>query len=116
MTIIDNITDQASQLTRVILEDGTLLSLTLTYHPTIQRWVIDVSHPDLTVSGINLTQNPNILREWRNLINFGLACIAQDGVDPFDVEDFANGRVQLLSLNQDDVTSIEEEVYGGVLQ
>ncbi len=116
MTIIDNITDQASQLTRIILEDGTLMSLTLNYHPTVQRWVADISHPDLTVSGINLTQNPNVLREWRNLINFGLACVAQDGVDPFDVEDFANGRVQLLSMNQSDVIVVEETLYGGVLQ
>jgi len=116
MTQIDNITDQANQLTQVVLPDGSVLQITLVFRASTERWTIDVLHPTLAVDGINLCASPNVLREWRNLINFGLSCTSITGVDPVNVEDFVNGNAALYVLSEADVQLVEEEIYGGLLQ
>lgn len=116
MNAIDNITDQADQLTQVVLPDGTLLQIELFYNGSTQRWTMDVTHPLLSVQGINIVNFPNILRPWRNLINFGVGCQTTSGQDPTDIEDFVNGNATLYVLTEADVELVEQNVFGGVLQ
>lgn len=116
MTQIDNLTNQADQVTQVVLDDGSVMQLELVFQATTQRWTVNVSHPQITINGLNLCVGANVLRTWRNVITFGLACNTTDGADPFDIEDLVNGRAQLYSLNAADVQAVEANVYGGVLQ
>lgn len=116
MNAIDNITDQADQVTQVILSDGSVLQLELFYNGATQRWTMDVSHPLLEVDGINIDDFPNIMRPWRNLVPFGIACQTVSGQDPTSIEDFVNGNAVLYVLTAADVLLIEENVFGGVLQ
>ena len=112
MRQVDNLSDEAVQATKVLLDDGSILTLTLRYMPTVQRRTVDVSHTDLTVNGVNLCNHPNILRQWRQNIQFGIACLAADGVDPVYIDDFLNGRVNIFVLNASDVAGIEANVMG----
>lgn len=116
MTQIDNITDDADQLTQVVLDDGSIMQLEIFYNPATQRWAFNMTHTLLTVQGVNLDLSPNLLRQWRNVIPFGFACNTITGVDPTNIEDFVNGNAALYALNAADVLLVEENVYGGVLQ
>lgn len=115
MIQIDNITDDASQEITVNMDDGTTLAIQLLYLSSSQRWSVNLSHSDselFTANGIVLTVHPNLLRQWKNIINFGLTCATVDGVDPIDVADFSNGRASLFILNSDDVQTIEDTIAG----
>lgn len=112
MTRIDNITDDASQLIRLILDDGSIAVLTLNFSGTVERWTYNISYGTFADNGGNLCIMPNILRQFRNVIPFGLACVAEDGVDPFNVEDFARARVNLYVLNSADLVQIEQLAFG----
>jgi hypothetical protein len=116
MTLITNITDQADQITQLVLPDGSILQVELFYDAATQRWTMNVSHPLLEVDGINIDNFPNILRPWRNVVPFGLACQTVTGEDPTNVEDFVNGNAALYVLTATDVQAVEENVFGGVLQ
>jgi hypothetical protein len=116
MTAVDNITDQADQLTQVVLPDGSILQLELFYEAATQRWTMDVTHPLLTVQGINIDNFPNVLRPWRNVVPFGLACQTVTSEDPTNIEDFVNGNAVLYTLTEADVLAVEQNVFGGVLQ
>ncbi len=116
MTRIDNITAQASQRTQPVLSDGSVLTIDLLYNGATQRWTMSIQHALLETASLNVSAFPNILREWRNLIFFGVACITTTGQDPTDISDFVNGIAGLYVLDQDDVTAAEEELFGGVLQ
>ena len=116
MNLIDNITDQANQETKPVLDDGSILTLDLMFNGSTQRWMMNVSHPLLTVNGIAICNFPNLLRDWRNVIDFGLACITTSGVDPVNVEDFVNGNASLYLLNAADVAAAESTIFGGALQ
>ena len=115
MIFIENVTDEAKQAHHIVLADGSTMDLTLTYLPTIQRWQFDIVHPQLTAYGRLLTHHPNLLRQWQNIIQFGLACIVSDGAEPFDIEDFASGRVELYVLDATDVADVESKIIGAAV-
>jgi hypothetical protein len=107
MKKIDTLDDSATQTTSVSLDDGTTVSLTFRYLPTVQRWAFDVEHQDLTTRGATLCLHPNILRSWRNVCRFGLAVSSTDGVDPVSLSDFSSGRVSVYVLDQTEINSME---------
>lgn len=112
MRRIDNITASASQVSQVLLGDGTSFQLALRYHGATQRWVADVEYEDRTIQNLGLCIHPNVLRQWSRVFPFGIAVVSSGQVDPFDVNDFATGRVSLYLLDQDDVTAVEDDVFG----
>ncbi len=112
MLLISNLSDEADQISKVVLDDGSVAAFEFFYRPAIERWMMSVSHPDLVVNLINLCAGPNVLRSWRNVIPFGLACVSTDGADPFYIEDFASGRITLYVLNQAEVAAVEATVFG----
>lgn len=114
MNRVDNLSDNASQITRLILDDGSVVVLSLQYSAASERWTYSVSYGDFTFNGGNLCLNPNFMRQWRQVLPFGLACASTDGVDPFDVEDFASGRVSLYKLNAQDVQTVEQVAFGAL--
>jgi hypothetical protein len=112
MNQITTLTDAASQQLSIALDDGTIATFSFTYLSAIQRWTFYLSHPLLTLAGMTLSAHPNVLRAWRNVIPFGLACTSLDGIDPVDISDFANGRVQIYILNAADVAQVETDILG----
>ncbi len=112
MLRIDNLSTEGKQMTRVVLPSGGDMTLTLSYRAAAQRWTMDVSADGFEVQGVDMCIHPNILRPWKNLIKFGLAISAVDGVDPVYVDDFGNDRVQLYVLTEADVQEIETVLMG----
>jgi len=115
MNIIDGLGNEAYQIIQLVLSDGSVAVLELKYRPMTQRWNLDVVHdtfPAGAVRGIGLSAHPNLLRQWRNVIPFGLACVTNTGVDPFSIEDFATQRAVLYLLQGADVRTIETDVFG----
>lgn len=114
MTRIDNLGIEANQITKVILPDGSIVVINLIYFPAIQRWIMNVARDTFSVNGINICLNPNIMRQWKNVIPFGIFCDSVDGVDPIYIDDFFNGRVQLYMLNASDVVAVENQIAESV--
>jgi len=112
MKQIEGLTNEASQLHHILLEDKTTAEITIAFLPSIQRWQIDISHERLTASGMLITNNPNFIRQYRHTAEFGLACIAVDGVDPFQIDDFSTGRVGLYLLEGTDLNYVEDTIIG----
>lgn len=114
MQEITNLSDEADQLTKIVLNDGSVAVFEFIYLPAIERWVFSVSHPTIEVDRLILCTGPNILRDYRNVISFGLACYSTDGADPFYIEDFESGRITLYVLNADEVAYFEASIFNVV--
>lgn len=110
--MIDNISDDAYQQTKVKLDDGSIVYVDLIYTPATQRWVMNVTWGTFSVLGVGLCVHPNLLNQHRNRIPFGIACASSDGADPFDVQDFTNGRIALYVLNEADVADVAATLLG----
>lgn len=121
MRAIVTLSADPDQLINVVLDDKSIATFEFIYRPGIQRWAFGVSHPTLvttqnptgTVNGSMLCTHPNLLRPWKNVIPFGLAITSSDGGDPFSLQDFVSGRVQVFVLNAADVAVIENQFFLG---
>ena len=112
MNQIDNLSNDANQLVTLVLDDGSTVSMSLQYMPTIQRWAVGFTYGDFSAQGMNLCIHPNLLRSWRHIIPFGIACNTIDGADPLYIDDFASGRAALYLLTQAEVAEFETDIIG----
>lgn len=113
MTIITGITGQPKQQMTLQLADGTQASFYLEYREQQSGWFWDLTWGIHTINGNRLTTFPNILRQWKSLLPFGVGCVAQSGVEPLNLTDFIDGTVVLLQLTADDVVLIEQTIFPG---
>ncbi len=114
MKQINNLTNEPVQQFQVFTEDSTTLYIKLYYYVTQKSWFFDFSFGDYVCTGSRVTITPNALRHLKNILPFGIAFLTTDGsnVEPYSLEDFASGRVTVNILSSDEVTEIENEVYG----
>jgi hypothetical protein len=109
--IIDNLTNNPNQTSTVVLSDGTTVEFNFRFMDTASPafWVFDVVYDTLgfEVNNINLSTHPNILRQWKNILPFGLLVNSSDGLDPLDINDFINGRITLVLLDKTGIAAVE---------
>ena len=115
-SLINNLTNYADQVTVVQLSDGSSASIEFIFNGTTEAWTANITYGNTTINSLGLCCYPNILRQWRNIIPFGLAIVTTDQTNPFDINDFASGRVLVYVLTQAEVAEIEATVFGAAVQ
>lgn len=118
MQVITGLTDQPTQVFNLTLEDGSILTVTMTYRPQQIGWYYDLlwngTTPSTQVFGRRIVTSPNMLRQFRNVWSFGLGCVTSDNYEPLNQSDFSSGYATLLLLDASDVAQIEQVVYPGL--
>lgn len=76
-----------------------------------KAWYFDFQYKDYICNGNKVVLTMNALRHLRYKIPFGIAFVSGGEADPFDLNDFKNGNVLMLLLNQSDVLDIESAEY-----
>lgn len=111
MLKIQNWTTDTDQTQSIVLPDGSLMTLELYFREQQQGWFIKSlvwSKTGFTVQGLRITNNINMLLQWRNLIPFGLACLTSAGYEPSLQQDFSSGASVLYVLTQAEVVQLDE--------
>lgn len=111
MTELGGITDQPNQSSRIVLADGSIATIALTYVQNQAGWFYDISWGTWAANGRRLVSSPNILRQFREIIPFGLAVYTDENADPVSIEDFADGTSVLYLLDQADVAALEASTF-----
>jgi hypothetical protein len=115
MIQIENWTSDPLQQQGVTLSDGTVLTLLIYYRPNQLGWFIQsLTWQNFTVTGLRITNNINLLLQWKNLLNFGLACTTVDGREPALIQDFSSGASTLWILEAADVLSLDTILAGAL--
>lgn len=112
MNEITSLTNDPRQSFSVPIDGGEMAQFKLYYYITQKSWFFDLSYGNYTANGSRVVLTPNALRHLKDIIPFGVAFIAQGMVEPFDIEDFASGRVKMCILNKSEVEEIESTIYG----
>ena len=97
----------------VVLESGLVFTLGLEYVVNQMGWFYYILFGKFATHGNRLVTSSNILRQYKNILPFGVAVMTIDGTDPFLIDDFVTGRVRVFTLNSDDVNFIEATLYNG---
>lgn len=109
MKQITSITGDSKQRLTLPLDDNNgSVDFRLYFMPTQYSWYYDFTYNNYTSNGNKVVLNPNALRHLRKILPFGIAFQAEGNVEPFAVNDFVNGRVQMYVLNEDDMQEVEQ--------
>jgi hypothetical protein len=115
MFLIQKVTDAPNQKQTLVLDNGVSFSLALYYRPLQQGWYINelIYGDSFTLQGIRVTNQPNMLFQFKNKIPFGLCCITDGGREPSQQQDFSSGIAKLYVLDADEVAEYTRYVQGG---
>lgn len=111
MLAINSLTNDPMQQFSLTGISGVQIGALIRFMPRIQQWLLNVSFGSVQINGIPIVSSPNLLRQWRNLIPFGLACANKYYLDPYTVNDFVNGASSLFLLDSDDVAAVEAGLF-----
>lgn len=105
MREIVNITEDANQRHLISLEDGEII-LELRFYPTIQQWSFDIDFQDKIIKGVKVSLG--VLHILNENYPFDFICLdlSGQGVDPFRVDDFSEGRCKLYILDPEDMEDV----------
>jgi len=111
MRIITEFTDNPKQTCTLVLENQETVAFNLYFYETQLSWYFDFTWGDVISNGNKVVLGANILRSFKNIIPFGLAFQANDGVEPFALNDFTTNRVVVYLLSKDDVEAMENNIF-----
>lgn len=114
MFIVQQVTSDPLQRRTLILLDGTSLQMTMYFVPLQLGWFItSLVYGTFTLTGLRITVNPNMLRQFKNQIPFGLACYGNKVTrEPTQQQDFSSKAFSLYILSAAEVLAYEEFLAG----
>jgi hypothetical protein len=110
------ITEDALQDFNLVLLDGSTIQLEIYYRPMQYGWFINslvYASASFTLQGVRITNSPNMLNQFRNVIPFGLACYTQNNREPTQQQDFSSGASQLYILTAAEAAQYAELLSNG---
>lgn len=104
MYLIQRITSDASQRQSLILHTGNVMNFDIVYSDSQQGWFItNLVYGSFVLKGIRIIVSPNMLNQFRNLIDFGLGCFTKEKREPTLLQDFSSKNFNLYILTKEDV-------------
>ena len=111
MRKITEIGVEPKQDLNIVGENNEKILFTIEYKPTQSAWYFSIVYAGFSLYGQKLLNSPNILRQFKNALPFGIMCEVVDGSEPYFVEDFREGRCNIYILNESDVLAVEESIF-----
>lgn len=111
MQHITTLTSSPNQRHQLVLDNNETVDFRLYYSARMQAWYYDFQYKDFAVNCTKAVLSPNGLRTFKRLIPFGLAFTSDGDTDPFEIDAFSSGRVNLYVLNSEEVEQVEREIF-----
>lgn len=107
MLYINKITSDPSQQLTLTGIPTLQIGMALRYMPRVQSWIMDVTYGTFAVKGKRVVTGLNLLRQFKDIIPFGICCVTTNGLDPYRLDNFINQSANLYLLDSTDVADIE---------
>ena len=105
MNKLQNLTSDARQ-NNIYDFNERKIQVELYYSQVNVGWFITLTDGDFKLQNARLTCHYNYMNKWRRKLKWGLQIISKDGNDPYNIEDFVSGRVELYFLTPDEVSYV----------
>lgn len=112
MKTLTEITADAKQSLRVVLETNQTMILTLEYIDNQQGWYYGITYNAFLLQGQRLVTSPNFLAKYKNVLPFGIGCITADNYEPIYINDFVSSdgiqqpRAYMIVLGATDIQTV----------
>lgn len=107
MRQITTLNDSNKQQFRFSIDGYDAAEVYLEFKPQQQGWFMNLSWGDVfTLNQTRVVVSPNLLRQFVNVLPFGITIVGPDAIDPFAVDSWLNGW-EFYVLDQDDLEQVE---------
>jgi hypothetical protein len=111
---IQNLTGDSRQKQTLVLPDQTFIEMEIYFVPMQLGWFItELTYQSFVLNGLRITNQPNLLYQFRNKLPFGLACFSSAQREPSQQEDFLSGASKLYILTEAEVEAYTEFLTRG---
>lgn len=111
---VTQVTSDPLQKQTLVLPDGSVIVMQLYYVQQQYGWFVpSLTYGSFTLKGLRITNNPNMLRQWKNLIPFGMACFSVGQREPSQIQDFSSKNSILYILSEAEVVEYERYLSDG---
>lgn len=107
MREIGSLNDSPKQKFRYSLDGYEPVEFTIEFREQQYSWFMNMVWGDFSMYNERIAIAPNLLRQFRNTLPFGIMIIGPDNVDPFSVTAWMDGW-KFIMLDETDVADIEE--------
>lgn len=98
---ITGITNEAKQRFFVTIEGYDSAEISLEYRPNQQGWFMSLSWGNFTFKNERVSVAPNFLRQFSNIIPFGLMVWGVSAIDPYTQDSWlSDNKMYLLDANE----------------
>lgn len=111
MKQITTLTAAPKQSHSLVLDNNDTADFYLEYCGRMESWYFSIAYNNTVQKCIKVVLTPNALRHLRRIIPFGIAFVSESQVEPFRIDDFITGRIKMYVLNEEDVATVEAEIY-----
>ncbi len=112
MKRLEGIRATGTQNIAAIASNGDTVLMTLYFKAAVQQWFIDIEWSTFNLKGNRIYSTPNMLCQYEKIIPFGLGVITEGGGEPFLINDFSSGRVNLYLLSPEEVEEVQDFYVG----
>lgn len=109
MLKLTGISASPSQTFRSPIEDGRIISFTLSFRPAVAMWFLNIEFESKIINGLRVCRNLNLLYQYQKTLPFGLFIDTDGGVEPNKIDDFSTGRFSLNILNESEVEAVNQK-------
>lgn len=111
MKKIVNISNEPKQHIQLVTDNRDDVDFYLEYKPRVESWFFSFKWKNIEAKNLTVCLHPNILRQFKRIIDFGIGFKSDTKIEPFSIDVFTSGRCELVLLNQSEVESIEASIY-----
>ncbi|WP_373033341.1 hypothetical protein [Sulfurovum sp.] len=105
MKQITNITADSAQRHTILVGDKTIV-LTLKFLEVASIWCFDIEYNGFSKYGFKLSLNVQHLNNYNLPFDFIIRDTTNTGIDPFQIDDFFSGRIEMYILEADDLLGL----------
>jgi hypothetical protein len=113
MLRILQLTDDVKQKHNLILDDGTVIELTIEFKPLQYGWFItSLIYGTVEIKNFRIVVSPNFLYQFKNILPFGICCSAKR--EPTQQKDFSSEFAKLYVVTKEENIALTEFLSGAV--
>lgn len=106
MKEIVSLNDNAKQIFRYSFDNYAPIEISLEYRENFYSWFMNIVWGDWSIYNERIAVAPNLLRQFRNVLPFGIMIYGPDDVDPFSRTSWVDGW-RFIMLDTTDIAEVE---------
>lgn len=110
MRQITTLNDEYKQKFKFPISGYSDVFISIEFKPNQFAWFMNLTWDDFVLNNERLGVHPNLLRQFRNILKFGICITHPAHLDPYDRTAWLNGW-SFYMLDEDDIEYVEDTFY-----